>query len=53
MPEQEGRQEEQKQPEDKGQQNGNENTQTMTMEIIAGFEHYGRWGRSMERPLTS
>ena len=29
-------QEEQKQPEDNGQQNGNENTQTMTMEITAG-----------------
>ena len=45
MPEQEGQQEVQKQPEDKGQQNGNENTQTMTMEITAGFEHYGPLGK--------
>lgn len=35
-PEQEEKQEEKKQPEDNGLQNGNENTQTMTMEITAG-----------------
>ena len=35
-PEQEEPQGEQKQPEDNGQQNGNENTQTMTMEITSG-----------------
>ena len=35
-PEQEKPQEDQKQPGNNGQQNGNENTQTMTMEITAG-----------------
>ena len=35
-PEQEKKQEEQKQPENNGRQNGNENTQSMTMNIIAG-----------------
>ena len=34
--EQEEQQEGQKQPEDNGQQNGNENTQSMTINIIAG-----------------
>ena len=35
-PEQEKKQEEQKQPENNGRQNGNENTQSMTINITAG-----------------